>query len=249
MFFNFFLADYIDTEFELENDNNFSQEVPYNIEKIESALTSACKDLNNLDPYFTLSAEYEFTKFFKSISSALSMGFSDITSKVEKMRQKFKEYPECKTIQQLVLKEMELNLHQLNGENNSKFGHKKKDTYEKYCSASRTFLRLLWFMEFLIEIFKTILADRKKDTIKKIIGNSYDKILAPRHSWLVRRAVGTAMMFGMSGSKDDAVKIIFCCDKYNSEAKNKIQRITNLLENVWSAANEFYKENNLLKLP
>lgn len=243
------MVELIDTEFELENDLNFSQNIPYDISKIESALTLASKDLSNLDPYFTLLAEYEFTKFFSQISSALAMGFNDITSKVEKMREKFKEFPECKTIQQLILKEMELNIHKLNGENNSKFGHKKKDKYEKYCSASRTFLRLLWFMEFLIEIFKTILADRKKDNIKKIIGNSYDKILAPRHSWLVRRAVGAAMMFGMSGSKDDAVRIIFCCEKYDSNAKEKIQKITNLLENVWSAANEFYKENDLLKLP
>ena len=242
------MVELIDTEFELENDLNFSQNIPYDISKIESALTLASKDLSNLDPYFTLLAEYEFTKFFSQISSALAMGFNDITSKVEKMREKFKEFPECKTIQQLILKEMELNIHKLNGENNSKFGH-KKDKYEKYCSASRTFLRLLWFMEFLIEIFKTILADRKKDNIKKIIGNSYDKILAPRHSWLVRRAVGAAMMFGMSGSKDDAVRIIFCCEKYDSNAKEKIQKITNLLENVWSAANEFYKENDLLKLP
>ena len=243
------MVDLIDTEFELANDLNFSQKIPYDISKIESALTLASKDLSNLDPYFTLLAEYEFTKFFSQISSALAMGFNDITSKVEKMREKFKEFPECKTIQQLILKEIELNIHKLNGENNSKFGHKKKDKYEKYCSASRTFLRLLWFMEFLIEIFKTILADRKKDNIKKIIGNSYDKILAPRHSWLVRRAVGAAMMFGMSGSKDDAVRIIFCCEKYDSNAKEKIQKITNLLENVWSAANEFYKENDLLKLP
>ena len=243
------MVELIDTEFELENDLNFSQNIPYDISKIESALTLASKDLSNLDPYFTLLAEYEFTKFFSQISSALAMGFNDITSKVEKMREKFKEFPECKTIQQLILKEMELNIHKLNGENNSKFGHKKKDKYEKYCSASRTFLRLLWFMEFLIEIFKTILADRKKDNIKKIIGNSYDKILAPRHSWLVRRAVGAAMMFGMSGSKDDAVRIIFCCETYDSNAKEKIQKITNLLENVWSAANEFYKENDLLKLP
>jgi hypothetical protein len=243
------MVELIDTEFELENDLNFSQNIPYDISKIESALTLASKDLSNLDPYFTLLAEYEFTKFFSQISSALAMGFNDITSKVEKMREKFKEFPECKTIQQLILKEIELNIHKLNGENNSKFGHKKKDKYEKYCSASRTFLRLLWFMEFLIEIFKTILADRKKDNIKKIIGNSYDKILAPRHSWLVRRAVGAAMMFGMSGSKDDAVRIIFCCETYDSKAKEKIQKITNLLENVWSAANEFYKENDLLKLP
>ena len=211
----------IDWEKELKNDANFDQKVPYNINKIESALTNACKDLDHLNPYYTLVAEYEFTKFFESISSSLSMGFSDITSKVEKMRRKFNRNPECKDIQKLIT---------------------------TYCSATRTFLRLLWFMEFLIEIFKTILADRKNDTIKKIIGDSYDKILAPRHTWLVRRAVGAAMFFGVSGSKEDAVKIIFCCDKYDDNAKQKITKIKDLLEKVWSAGNEFYKKCDILNL-
>ena len=89
------MVDLIDTEFELSNDLNFSQKIPYDISKIESALTLASKDLSNLDPYFTLLAEYEFTKFFSQISA---MGFNDITSKVEKMREKFKEFPECKKI-------------------------------------------------------------------------------------------------------------------------------------------------------
>ena len=176
------------------------------------------------------------------------MGFSDITSKVEKMRRKFKKYPECKDVQKLISKEIELNIHKLNGNNNQKFGHKKDSEYGDYCSAARTFLRLLWFMEFLVQIFKTILADRKKDTIKKIIGDSYDKILAPRHTWLVRKAVGAAMFFGVSGSKEDAVKIIFCCDKYDDKAREKITKIKDLLEKVWSAGNEFYKKCDILNL-
>ena len=237
-----------DWEKELKNDANFDQKVPYNIDKIESALTNACKDLDHLNPYYTLVAEYEFTKFFEKISSALSMGFSDITSKVEKMRRKFKKYPECKDIQKLITKEIELDIHKLNGNNNEKFGYKKDSEYGTYCSAARTFLRLLWFMEFLIEIFKTILADRKDDTIKKIIGDSYDKILSPRHTWLVRRAVGAAMFFGVSGSKEDAVKIIFCCDKYDDKAKQKINKIKDLLEKVWSAGNQFYKTCDILNL-
>ena len=237
-----------DWEKELKNDANFDLKVPYNIDKIESALTNACKDLDHLNPYYTLVAVYEFTKFFDKISSSLSKGFSDITSKVGKMRRKFKKYPECKDVQKLITKEIELNIHKLNGNNNQKFGHKKDSEYGDYCSAARTFLRLLWFMEFLIQIFKTILADRKKDTIKKIIGDSYDKILAPRHTWLVRKAVGAAMFFGVSGSKEDAVKIIFCCDKYDDKAREKITKIKDLLEKVWSAGNQFYKSNNILKL-
>ncbi len=237
-----------DWEKELKNDDNFDQKFPYNIDKIESALTNACKDLDHLNPYYVLVAVNEFTKFFDKISSSLSKGFSDISSKVGKMRRKFNRNPECKDIQKLITKEIELNIHKLNGNNNEKFGYKKDSEYGDYCSASRTFLRLLWFMEFLVQIFKTILADRKKDTIKKIIGDSYDKILAPRHTWLVRRAVGAAMFFGVSGSKEDAVKIIFCCDKYDDKAREKITKIKDLLEKVWSAGNQFYKSNNILKL-
>ena len=237
-----------DWEKELKNDANFDQKVPYNIDKIESALTNACKDLDHLNPYYVLVAVNEFTKFFDKISSSLSKGFSDISSKVGKMRRKFNRNPECKDIQKLITKEIELNIHKLNGNNNEKFGYKKDSEYGDYCSASRTFLRLLWFMEFLVQIFKTILADRKKDTIKKIIGDSYDKILSPRHTWLVRRAVGAAMFFGVSGSKEDAVKIIFCCDKYDDKAREKITKIKDLLEKVWSAGNQFYKTCDILNL-
>ena len=42
------MVDLIDTEFELSNDLNFSQKIPYDISKIESALTLASKDLSNL---------------------------------------------------------------------------------------------------------------------------------------------------------------------------------------------------------
>ena len=237
-----------DWEKELKNDDNFDQKFPYNIDKIESALTNACKDLDHLNPYYVLVAVNEFTKFFDKISSSLSKGFSDISSKVGKMRRKFNRNPECKDIQKLITKEIELNIHKLNGNNNEKFGYKKDSEYGDYCSASRTFLRLLWFMEFLVEIFKTILADRKDDTIKKIIGDSYDKILSPRHTWLVRRAVGAAMFFGVSGSKEDAVKIIFCCDKYDDKAREKITKIKDLLEKVWSAGNQFYKTCDILNL-
>jgi len=238
----------IDWEKELQNEANFDQKVPYNIDKIEKALTNACKDLQHLNPYYTLVAEYEFTKFFDSISSSLSMGFKDITSKVDKMRRKFNKYKDCKDIQKLIAKEIELDIHKLNGNNNEKFGYKKDSEYGTYCSAARTFLRLLWFMEFLIEIFNIILADRKNDTIKKIIGDAYDKILSPKHSWIVRRAVGAALLFGASGTKEDAVKIIFCCDKYDDAARNKIIKIKDLLGKVWSAGIEFYKTCDILNL-
>ena len=66
----------------LQNDKNFAQKVPYDIKSIDEKLTLVYQDLEHLNPYYTLSPIYDLTKIFYNISSALSMGFSDITTKV-----------------------------------------------------------------------------------------------------------------------------------------------------------------------
>ena len=230
----------------LNDDKNFDQNVPYDIKKIEEKLTIASKDVNKLNPYYTLSAIYDFTKFFDKISSALSMGFSDITKKVNQMRGKFRLYKDAENIQQLLGKEIALDIHRLNGQDNAKMGH-KDDEYKNYHSACRIFLRLLWFMEYLITVFKKIL-NSKENSVKKILGSSYDEILSPRHTWLVRKAVGAAMFFSVSGTKDDIVKICFNVDANSKEGKDYILKITGLLEKIWKAGVDFYKQCNMLDI-
>ena len=230
----------------LEDDKNFDQAVPYDIKKIEEKLTIASQDLEHLDPYYTLSPIYDFTKFFDKISSALSMGFSDITKKVNQMRGKFRLYKDAENIQQLLGKEIALDIHRLNGQDNAKMGH-KDDEYKNYHSACRIFLRLLWFMEYLITVFKKIL-NSKENSVKKILGSSYDEILSPRHTWLVRKAVGAAMFFSVSGTKDDIVKICFNVDANSKEGKDYILKITGLLEKIWKAGVDFYKQCNMLDI-
>ena len=230
----------------LEDDKNFDQAVPYDIKKIEEKLIIASQDLEHLDPYYTLSPIYDFTKFFDKISSALSMGFSDITKKVNQMRGKFRLYKDAENIQQLLGKEIALDIHRLNGQDNAKMGH-KDDEYKNYHSACRIFLRLLWFMEYLITVFKKIL-NSNENSVKKILGSSYDEILSPRHTWLVRKAVGAAMFFSVSGTKDDIVKICFNVDANSKEGKDYILKITGLLEKIWKAGVDFYKQCNMLDL-
>ena len=230
----------------LEDDKNFDQAVPYDIKKIEEKLTIAAQDLEHLDPYYTLSPIYDFTKFFDKISSALSMGFSDITKKVNQMRGKFRLYKDAENIQQLLGKEIALDIHRLNGQDNAKMGH-KDDEYKNYHSACRIFLRLLWFMEYLITVFKKLL-NSNENSVKKILGSSYDEILSPRHTWLVRKAVGAAMFFSVSGTKDDIVKICFNVDANSKEGKDYILKITGLLEKIWKAGVDFYKQCNMLDI-
>ena len=229
----------------LEDDKNFDQNVPYELESIVEKMKLAQKDLEHFNPYFVLSPVYDFTKFFNKISSALSMGFKDITEKVEQMRQLFKKYPDINDIQSLIEKEMSLNIHTLTGDNNSKLGH-KKDEYSKYVSGARTFLRLLWFMEFLIHIFKKLLVD-DKSSLKEILKSSYNEVLAPRHSGIVRTAVGMALTFS-GGKKSEAMKTIFGYDTLTPEAKEKITYVTDLLYKIWKAGYDYYEKKGLLKL-
>ena len=231
----------------LKDDNNFSQEVPFDFKSIYTKLQKASETPEQLNPFYTLSSINDFTKIFKEISSALSMGFSDITSKCGKMRKKFEEYPYAKDIQDLLRTEMSLNIHKLNKDNNKKLGH-GDDEYKDYVSACRTFLRLLWFLEYLIDIFENVLKDDGTGAIKTILGNSYDKVLAPHHTFVVKNAVKFALMFSSAGSVSKNVNIIFGFKEYNDEAKNVVQSTLDLMKKIWKGGNDFYEKNSLLDL-
>ena len=231
----------------MKDDNNFSQNIPFNFQEISDKLKKASESPDKLNPFYTISAIFDFTKFFKEISSALSMGFSDITEKCGIMRQRFSEYPEATDIQNLLQTEMDLNLHKLNGDNNKKYGH-GNDNYKNYNSACRTFLRLLWFFEYLTDVFENVLKDDGTGPIKKILGDSYDKVLAPHHSFFVRKAVGIALTFSSAGNVAKNVDIIFGYKEYNEEARQAIRTTVDLMKIIWKGGHDFYEKNELLDL-
>ena len=101
-------------------------------------------------------------------------------------------------------------------------------------------------MEFLIHIFKKLLNDDDK-SLKEILKSSYNEVLAPRHSGVVRTAVSVALTFS-GGKRKEAIKIIFGYDEMNSECKQKIAYIADMLEKVWKAGYDFYEKKDLLKL-
>ena len=175
------------------------------------------------------------------------MGFSDITEKCGIMREKFNIYPDVTDIQNLLQLEINLDLHKLNGENNKKYGH-KKDEYKNYISACRTFLRLLWFLEYLTDVFENVLKDDGTGPIKTILSNSYDKVLAPHHPFLVRKAVGFALSFSSAGNVAKNVDIIFGYKEYNEEARRAIQNTIYLMKIIWNGGNDFYVKKGLLDL-
>lgn len=231
----------------IKENNNFSQDVPYDFKSIFSKLKVAAENPDKLNPFYTLSAIYDFTKFFSQISSALSMGFSDITKKANQMRRKFELYPDATDIQDLLSKEIELGINRLNGSNNSSLGH-SEGKYAHYTSACRIFLRLLWFMEYLLDIFENTIKSEPDAAVKRILGDSYSKVLGPRHTFLVRNAVSIALTFSSAGSVKEIVNLVFGHPEFNDEAKKTIQETIDLLKKIWNGGNEFYKKNNMLDL-
>ena len=231
----------------IKDNSNFNQDLPFDFKSIFFKLQKASVTPDKLNPFYTISLIYDFTKIFKTISSALSMGFQDIVEKSNIMRQRFEEYNEVSNIQELLNKELEMGIHKLNGDNNKSLGH-GKDKYSKYISACRTFLRLLWFLEYLTDAFENILKDDGKSTIKKILGDSYDRVLAPHHSFFVKKAVGVALSFSKSGSVASTIKLLFGYEEYNEEAKKTIQETVDLMKIISYGGYEFYEKNDLLGL-
>jgi hypothetical protein len=191
----------------LINDKNFDSKLPFNSDRLFDYLESAAEDPEHLKPFEFLGAIYEFTRAFGELSSALSMGFSDITSKVEIWRILFKKfYKNCTDLQSVMITEVMMGIHELNGENNYYLGQIKESPYYTYVSGTRTLLRLSWFLDFLRNIFKQMIYS--DNAFNLCVTNAYQDVLAPRHPWLVRKGAGLALSFAPKDKKF-AMKIFF----------------------------------------
>jgi hypothetical protein len=193
---------------QIADDNNFKQKVPYDVDNVILTFEKLTSDLDRMNPYLYCSVMYEFTKAFGNLSSALSMGFADITEKVGIWRNLFKTHTEDEVtdLQTLMEKELKYGLEKCNGDNNSKVGHKKGTTYYKYVSGCRTLVRLTWFLHFLTKTLQNMLDT--KDGFDKCIKGAYTEVLAPHHPWLVRTSVGVALGFA-SSKRNGAYKAFF----------------------------------------
>ncbi len=191
----------------LIDNRNFNSDEPYNYDRLIGYFSCVTEDLDHLKPFELLAGIYEFTRAFGQLSTALSIGFSDITSKVDIWRNLFKDfYIDSKDIQSVMLTEVMMGIHELNSENNSSLGHKKNSPYYTYTSGTRTLLRLSWFLNFVYNIFNNM--TETNDPFNTCVTNAYDTVLAPHHPWLVRKGAGLALSFAPRDRKN-ALKIFF----------------------------------------
>ena len=96
-------------------------------------------------------------------------------------------------MQQIVLKEIELKVAQMNVEIQTKEQKQKKGSWEaEYTSSARTLLRTVWLMDFITMMFKLIDENRDK-SLSNIGKESYSKTLGIHHPWVVRQAAKVAI--------------------------------------------------------
>jgi len=111
-------------------------ETQYSYDFLINNIKQVNEDIENIKPFQFLVFLFDITKAFRMLSSALGMAFSDITSKVDVWRGLFKdEYKDAKTIQEVMQREIDLKICELNGENNKSLGHKKHTHYYHYTSG------------------------------------------------------------------------------------------------------------------
>eukprot|EP00331_Platyophrya_macrostoma_P032096 CAMPEP_0176443614 /NCGR_PEP_ID=MMETSP0127-20121128/22543_1 /TAXON_ID=938130 /ORGANISM="Platyophrya macrostoma, Strain WH" /LENGTH=228 /DNA_ID=CAMNT_0017828907 /DNA_START=92 /DNA_END=778 /DNA_ORIENTATION=- len=186
----------------------------------------------------------EFVKIINEMSSALSIAFKDITSKVAILRNNYKVNPEWEgPLIPFIKKEMENKLDILNSENNKK--HTKDPKYEKYESSARTVLRMLWFTEFLSIMLARLGTDPKKaasDAAKE----AYEKALGPHHPFMLRQAAKVAML-AAPGRKTFNTKLFPTLRE--DEICIYLVSIEDQIEKFRKPMIKFFKENNLMDLP
>ena len=234
----------LDWKKELLDDNNFEQKKPFDYELCVSMFEECAKNTEQLNPFFLLRPIWEITKAFSALSSALSVGFSDITSKVNIWRANIKKYyPDAKSIQEVVEIELKNDIEKLNGDNNSKLGHKKKSEYYEYVSSSRTIVRLQWFLDFFNNIVINALENDKK-AFNDCIKEAYDKVLAPHHPWLVRKGAGVGISMAPS-KKEKAMKAILGEESWDETNKLKMKRWANAITPNLLAIKSFLDTKNL----
>lgn len=153
-------------------------------------------------------------------------------------------YPDCVYMNEIVEKEMGKNLHILSGGNNEKLGYKKGDPYFTYESASRTILRLLWFLTLITHLFKN-LRTYKDEPMDNIAKKSYNDSISSFHSPVLREAISTA--FATVPTKKEFMQKNFGVTEFKAFSDilgNLLKPLAGFIARLW----KYYQEKKLTTL-
>lgn len=202
----------------------------FDLEKIESAFTGSLKDDDDvlIDEY--IEGYKQISTFFHLMGTIFSFVSSDVTSKIE------------------ILKEFR------SGEQKDKFisiktmlnYEKDNDLLEKkqYVSGSRTLLRLHRGLEFIRAFLEKLPSLGSCDKTSTVCQQAYNDTLAKYHPWLVRKGANVAML--AMPTRDVLLKKV-CTDI--EKATKDLPRMLEMSKIVYDRTEELYTKYNLHSLP
>lgn len=135
---------------------------------------------------------FEFTKIFKKMGKLLSIAFNDIIEKVGILRERAAEY-KLTDLLKLVQHEIENDLIKYANNNHPNLKYRKDKKSKKHpISATRSMLRMIWFMDYLFIMFSELNNDRQQN-VSQCCLKAYNLAFGNRHATMVRLAAQAAI--------------------------------------------------------
>jgi hypothetical protein len=202
----------------------------FSLENLLNHLRQASENLNDIHFYHFSEAMLEFSNSFSFLGTALSMAFSDISTKAQLVQTNFKD-SSVVGLQSMIMDEVRRGVEKM---------HSSRET-----STARTVLRLLWFLDFLKEMITCMV--RSPDwKLSKCCSHAYETALAPHHPWAVRMAAKLGIKTVPSKS-EYLNRLLGNLDpaRQMEMMQQMVEYSTPMRETLW----KFYHENNLTTLP
>lgn len=202
----------------------------FNLENLLNHLRQAQLNLDDIHFYHFSEAMLEFSNSFSFLGRALSMAFSDITTKAQTIQANFKN-SSITGIQSMIRDEVSRGV--------------EKEKSKKKASTARTVLRLLWFFDFLREMI-TFLINQPELSLEKSCRKAYKKALAPHHPWAVR--VAAKLGIKTVPRKEEYMSRLCGNISYDRQIEvfqSMMNESSAIRETLW----KFYIDNRLTDLP
>jgi hypothetical protein len=186
-----------------------------------------------------LDACAQVVMFTAALGKTFGFASVDLNHKIDIVHRRIEEYSKAHK----GVSEQDVNLQQLvNYDIDRNLTHAGK----KAAPASRTILRLLWFIDFIRGMLRR-LADNPSWEMKRACSETYEATLSPRHAFVLRRMV--RMGLGMTPSRAvfrKRAKIVGLSEKQESETLMLwTLPCDKVAEHMW----QFMKNKGLEKLP
>jgi Glycolipid transfer protein (GLTP) len=202
----------------------------FNYDNLMNHLQKASENLEDIHFYHFSEAMQEFSNSFAFLGMALSMAFSDITTKARAIQDNFKNLS-ITGLQTMIREEIRRGVERNNDKSSP--------------STARTVLRLLWFFDFLKEIITNVL-NNPAQKLSDACSEAYSVALAPHHPWHVRMAAKLGIK--TVPSKEEYLNRLIGpmpLEKQLDLFRTMLEASTPIREKLW----QFYNENRLTDLP